>query len=923
MNIPSATYRIQLNHTFGFRDLSRIIPYLAELGISHVYASPIFKAKKGSLHGYDVVDPNQLNPELGSEADFLELTNRIEEHGMGWLQDIVPNHMAFDHENSLLMDVLENGQNSKYFDFFDIEWGHTYVSMKGRLLAPFLGRFYGQTLEQGEISVHYGAGGFFVKYYDLFFPLKMESYVHVLTHRLDILQKQLGRDHPDFIKLLGILYMLKGLPSRRQEEGYDQIAFIKRTLWELYTGNRTIQEFIRENMGQFNGENGDYGLLNDLLSDQLFRLSFWKVAGEEINYRRFFSINDLICLKAENPDVFHQTHALILDLVDKGKFTGLRIDHIDGLYDPTAYLRRVREKAGEAYVVVEKILGLEEDIPLSWPVQGTTGYDFMAWLNGLFCKKENEKALSRLYAKFAGFKTPYDELVEEKKRLILERHMTGDVDNLSHILKALSSRDRYGSDITLHGLKRALIETMASFPVYRTYVSQEEVRPEDRATIRDAVERAKQKNPGLMHELDFVGRFLLLEGVEDLSEDEKAERLGFIMRFQQFTGPLMAKGFEDTLLYVYNRLLSLNEVGGNPNRFAISRDEFHRFGERRRNQWPHTMNATSTHDTKRGEDVRARINVLSEMPGEWDRALKTWNKINKKKKRRLRRSEVPDRNDEYFFYQTVIGTYPFDEKEHAGFVERIKAYTIKAVREAKVHTAWLKPDMAYEEAFTAFVEETLNDSSFLEHFVPFQKKVAHYGLFNALSMALTKMTYPGIPDFYQGTELWDLNLVDPDNRRPVDFQKRERHLREIREKRASDLVGELLSKKEDGRVKLFLIHKVLGARNRHRELFQRGSYMPLDIVGAYRDHVMAFARNLDETWALTVAPRFLTGLIEEPELPLGKKVWGDTAVVLSPRAPTRWRDVVTDQVIEGGDSLLLGDALKTFPAALLLAGGRP
>jgi (1->4)-alpha-D-glucan 1-alpha-D-glucosylmutase len=917
MNIPSATYRIQLNPGFGFRDLTKIVPYLAELGISHLYASPIFKAKKGSVHGYDVVDPNRLNPELGTEADFGELMNGIHEQGMGWLQDIVPNHMAFNHENSMLMDILENGRGSRYDDFFDIDWDHPYASMKGRLLAPFLGRVYGETLEQGEISVQYGTGGFTVRYYDLFFPLKIESYTHLLTYRLDTLQQQLGSNHPDWMKLLNILDLLKGRHSQTQEERYDRIAWIKRTLWELYTANRTVQEFIEENVGQFNTENG---LLNDLLSDQLFRLSFWKVAAEEINYRRFFSINDLICLKAENPDVFRHTHALILDLVQRGKFTGLRVDHIDGLYDPGAYLERVREAAGDAYLVVEKILGLEEEIPLSWPVQGTTGYDFMIWVNGLFCKKENERALSRVYARFTGLKAPYDDLVEEKKRLILERHMTGDVDNLSRRLKALSSRDRYGSDMTLHGLNRALVEIMASFPVYRTYASQDPMRPEDRAVIRSAVGRAKQKNPGLVHELEFVERFLLLEGLEDLSEDEKAERRGFVMRFQQFTGPLMAKGFEDTLLYVYNRLLSLNDVGGEPNRFALSRDAFHRFGERRRKRWPHTMNATSTHDTKRGEDVRARISVLSEMPEEWRQALKTWSRINRKKKRRVGGIEVPDKNDEYFFYQTVIGTYPFDDSERAGFEERIKAYIIKAVREAKVHTAWIKPDSDYEDAFTAFVAATLNDPGFLEHFMPFQKKVAYYGLFNALSMALIKMTFPGVPDFYQGTELWDLNLVDPDNRRPVDFQKRERHLREIREREGSDLAAELLANRGDGRLKLFLIHKVLEARNRHRDLFQEGVYTPLDLAGAHREHAVAFARTLGDRWALTVAPRFLTALIQEPELPLGQKAWGDTAVVLPPGAPTRWRDAVTDGMVDADGSLPLSDVLNTFPAALLLGG---
>lgn len=928
MRIPTATYRIQFNHTFDFRKAKGIISYLVELGISDIYASPIFKARKGSLHGYDVVDPNQLNPGLGTLADFEELTEELRGQRMGWLQDVVPNHMAFDYENQMLMDVLENGQGSDYFHFFDIEWDHPQESMRGRLLAPFLGRFYGESMDDGEITLDYGPSGLTVHYYDLILPLRIESYASFLTHQLSRLEKRLGGNHPDFIKFLDILHVVKTLPSMEEtKERSGRTEFIKTTLWELYNRNKEINEFIDENIERFNGEKGNpesYDLLSDLLSEQLFRLSFWKVATEEINYRRFFSINDLISLKIEDKDVFTHMHSLVFRLLEAGRITGLRIDHIDGLYSPATYLKRLREKAGGAYLIVEKVLDLEEELPSFWPVQGTTGYDFLNHVNGLFCQKQKEKEFSKVYGNFAELHTPYEQLVCEKKRLIMGKHMAGDIDNLAHLMKAIASKDRYGSDIATYGLKRALVEVMAQFPVYRTYIDKETFTEADCLYAKEAVEKAKQSSPGLLNELHFIERFLLRNFGAHPSEEEKDQWVHFVMRFQQFTGPLMAKGFEDTTLYVYDRLLSLNEVGGDPSRFGISKEEFHPFNKKRARSWPHSLNATSTHDTKRGEDARARINVLSEVPKEWERNIKTWSKINRKKKKRAKGLRVPDRNDEYFLYQTLIGGFPFHEKDYPRFIERIEAYVIKAVREAKVHTAWLKPDAEYEDAFVSFVEEILDPSErnpFLKEFLPFQKKVSHFGIFNSLSQTLIKITSPGVPDFYQGTELWDLSLVDPDNRRPVNFEKRKTYLRKIREKDDSDvlnLIDELLRAKEDGRVKLFLIYRTLKAREENSLVFQKGAYIPVEVAGRFKDHIVAFARNLGRNWAVTVGPRFLTSLINEGEYPLGREVWYDTRILLPEDIPHTWKNVITDQIVKSNDKLMIGKILKHFPVALLV-----
>jgi (1->4)-alpha-D-glucan 1-alpha-D-glucosylmutase len=932
MHIPIATYRIQFNPSFTFQDAGEIVPYLNELGISDIYASPIFKARQGSTHGYDVVDMNQLNPEIGGMEDLEGLTAALREQGMGWLQDIIPNHRAYNYENGMLRDVLENGEGSPYYRFFDIAWDHPYEGLRGRLLAPFLGRFFGEALERGEIRLQYGRRGITIAYYGLAFPLKAESYARVLSYALDNLKARLGEDNPDYITFLGILEALKN-PSSGTAEGdrYDQVRSAKRRLWELSTHNREIKDHIDKAIRAFNGEVGrpeSFNLLDALLSEQRYRLSFWKVANEEINYRRFFNINELISLRMEEEAVFNQVHSLTFKLLAEERITGLRIDHIDGLYDPMGYLKRVREGAGDIYIVVEKILAPNEPLPAGWPVQGTTGYDFLNYLNGIFCTRRHQGVFDRTYARFTGLRASFGELVAEKKRLIMGKHMAADVDNLALLMKGISGRYRHGGDITLYGLRRALVEVMAQFPVYRTYVSRDTRSAEDEQYIREAVSKAEESNPGMAHELAFIEKFLLLRFDEFLAEADKNAWIDFVMRFQQFTGPLMAKGFEDTVLYVYNRLISLNEVGGNPDTFGISLDEFHQRIGRRATLWPATLNATATHDTKRGEDVRARINVLSEMPQEWGRHVQEWGKVNRKKKKKLKGVPVPEGNDEYFLYQTLIGALPFEQKGYPAFIERLKGYLIKSVREAKVHTAWLKPDTNYEDAFIAFAEEILTPSRhnrFLGEFLAFQKKVAHYGIFNSLSQALIKITAPGVPDFYQGTELWDLNLVDPDNRRPVDFGTRARLLRDIRAGAGEDilrLIDELLSNKEDGRIKLFMIYRALQARAKHRLLFEVGRYIPLKTTGRFKDHIIAFARNRDKSWAVTVAPRFLTSLIEEAELPLGPEVWGDTSVILPEGISAPWRDALSDRAVECEKALPVGKALKYVPVSLLMGEER-
>ena len=925
--IPLATYRLQFRPQFGFQEAERIVPYLRDLGMSGLYASPVFQAVEGSTHGYDVVDPTSINEELGGRQGFDALAERLQALDMLWVQDIVPNHMAFHHRNPTLADVLENGRESQFSHLYDVEWDHAYPGLRGRLLAPFLGGFYGETLENGEIRLQYDEAGLAVRYYEWKLPVRIESYVTVLAQDLGGLRRKLGREHPDFIKLLGILYVLKNLPAHSSPaERYDQIVFAKGMIQELYTGNDVIRRFMDKRVDAFNGTPGNpqsFSLMENLLGEQWFRPAFWKVATQEINYRRFFNINGLICLRVEDPKVFDFTHSLILELAAQGRISGLRVDHIDGLYDPAGYLKRLREKAGDIYLVVEKILDLDEELPNGWPVQGTTGYDFLNHANGVFCRTDNARVFQRLYAGFTGFKTPYEELVYEKKKLIIEKHMAGDVDNLVLLIQKAAARDRHGNDLTFQGLKRAVLEFLALFPLYRTYITQKTLSRRDASVIRRTMDKARSRSPDLLYELDFMGRYLLLEYGEYLGEDEKQQWLRFTMRMQQFTGPLTAKGVEDTALYIYNRLLSLNEVGGDPGRFGVSLEDFHAFNEKRAKSSPHAMSATATHDTKRGEDTRARLNVLSEIPAQWEKRIKSWSRINRPKRGGVRGLRRLDKNDEYFLYQTLVGAYPWGEEEREEFVGRMKDYVVKAIREAKVHTAWLKPDTTYEDLFTSFVEALLEpseDNPFLKEFLPFQERVAWYGVWNSLSQTVLKIACPGVPDFYQGTELWDLSLVDPDNRRPVDYEKRAELLAEISDHRRDlpELIRELLDGKEDGRIKLFLIARGLEVRRRMSRVFLQGPYLPLQVRGKWKSHVIAFARRLRDRWALAAAPRWLTSVVEPPRAPLGLEVWSDTTLTLPQEAPSVWTHAFTGRKLEAdGTDLKAGEIFEHFPAAIL------
>ncbi len=925
MRIPTATYRLQFSPTFGFNDARRALSYLSELGVSDIYASPIFKAREGSEHGYDIVDPKKLNLQPGSGDDFRALITDVKSMEMGWLQDIVPNHMAFDRQNHMLMDVLENGESSAYFNYFDIEWEHASEDLKGRVLAPFLGRFYGECLEDGEIKLSYDKQGFSVNYYEHRFPLRMSTYDRVLTHNLDTLRRDMGRDNPDFIKLLGVLYVIKSLSGPpANEERADQVLFIKKMLWDLYERNRQIRDFFDDNLEDFNGVPGSpdsFNLLDELLWNQLFRLSFWKVATEEINYKRFFSINELISLRMQDDEVFDDTHSLIFELINEKAITGLRIDHIDGLYDPTRHLNKLSLRAGDIFVIAEKILGYDEKIPTIWPIQGTTGYDFLNRINLLFSRAENESEFESLYSEFVGDHQGYEELLYSKRKLIIEQHMAGDLDNLAHVLHGISRKIRYGFDITLYGLKRALVEILALFPVYRTYADGEKYREEGAKRIREALEGARRRYPGLSYEFNFIERVLFFDMPDNIPEEERAEWLHFIMKFQQLTAPLAAKGYEDTVLYIYNRFISHNEVGSDLATFGMSAKDFHEFNRERAAHRPHSLNATSTHDAKRGEDVRARLSVLSEIPRLWADNVRKWKEINRDKITCRNGEKIPDPNDEYFFYQTLVGAYPFKDDDSDEFMERMKGYVIKAVREAKIYTAWIKPDEEYERTFLGFVEGVLESKEFMGEFLPFQKTLAHYGVFNSLSQTLLKITCPGIPDIYRGCELWELSLVDPDNRRPVDFDKRTRYLETIKsaeETRLNGLIEEMLSDYTDGRLKLFTIYRALNARKNFRELFDHGEYVPLRARGACADRVVAFARHMEGRWAIIAVPRFLTELIEPGQAPLGEDVWQDTAVALPERAPARCVHVFTDEVCDGDGEIKISDVFSRFPAGFLV-----
>lgn len=931
MKTPTATYRLQLQPDFGFGHAAEIVSYLGELGISHIYASPIFRARKGSRHGYDVVDFDALNPELGSPGDWQRLVARLRKKGMGWLQDIVPNHMAFHGDNRMLSDVLEFGLLSRFRDHFDICWDHPMKDLQNRVMAPFLGQPYSACLINGEIRLTHDAEGLAVTYGDLKFPLRIESYLQVLAPSAEGIDTGLGDDDPDQLRWIDALDALESLvlvsdPAVRHKHERS----VKQSLWELRNRNGVIRRRISEALELYNGKAGDidsFQRLDRLLSDQHFRLCYWKNANEEINYRRFFDINELIALRQQSRPVFEHTHKLLLELAAGKIVTGVRVDHVDGLAEPQGYLQRLRRSLGEeSHILVEKILAPEEGLPSGWPVEGTTGYDFTHWLNALFVCRRNEAVFNDIYIDFSGRADSFEDVVYAAKKWVLSSRMAGDLDNLSRRLETLSALKRFADNLTLSRIREALTELLARFPVYRTYLWQQEIRDADRDTVRTTIARAADGRPHLRSALAFIQN-LLLDGVRFGEADDDADRpeqcRRAIGKFQQLSAALMAKGCEDTAFYRYNRFVSLNEVGGDPARFGCRLEQFHAFVARRWADHPNAMNGTATHDSKRGEDMRARLNVLSEIPQEWRTRVDAWHTFVRNFRIRTAGGDVPDRNTEYLFYQILVGAWPQDGPVTQEFVDRIQAYMKKAAREAGEHTSWLDPQKDYEKALEDFVNRVLAPlppNEFLPAFVPFCKKVAFFGLFNSLAQCLLKIAAPGVPDFYQGTELIQLDLVDPDNRRPVDYRKRQRMLKETAAESIDPpkQIRNLLSNRNDGRIKLFVTARALEKRRQMRDLFLTGDYIPLQAEGAFRGNVIAFGRRCHGQWCIAMVPRFVTALVTENQDPLGKAVWQDTAVRLPSEAPRHWRDVFTRQRLQGNTAIDVGEALRHFPVSMLL-----
>jgi (1->4)-alpha-D-glucan 1-alpha-D-glucosylmutase len=982
---PNASYRLQFNGGFTFNDAKRLLPYLYDLGISDVYASPLLKARAGSLHGYDICDHRRLNPAIGSEREFNALTDALRARGMGLILDTVPNHMCIsDPGNAWWTDVLENGPSSVYASYFDIDWHPVTQELHDKVLLSNLGDQYGKTLENGKLKLAYENGAFFIHYCGTKLPVSPCTYGDILSHRIDALLQAQGADDEHVRELQSVLTALSYLPSRTDlspekiAERNREKEIIKGRIAALYTSSAHLRASIDTAVQDFNGIVGDarsFDMLDRLLDAQAYRTAFWRVAAEEINYRRFFDINELAAIRVELPEVFRDTHELILRLLEEGRITGLRIDHPDGLWNPTEYFRWLQEHylirrvcarmgAGEGgergqiqeavsawfagrfdvkeastvawplYVVAEKILSEGELLPEDWPVDGTTGYDFLNALNGIFVDSGNAKAFDRIYGRFIESAASFGNLINSTRKMIMLVSLASEINALSSHLERISKKNRLYRDFTLNSLTFAIREIIAALPVYRTYITGPgSVSSHDQRYIETAVGEAKKRNPRTAAEIfDYIGDILLLRNLNDFSEEARGEILHLVMKFQQVTGPVMAKGVEDTAFYVYNRLISLNDVGGYPERFGTSVASFHERNNERRLKWPHSLLATATHDTKRGEDVRARINVLSEIPEEWRDALSRWTRMNEPKKTGTKEGRAPDRNDEYLLYQTLLGSWPDEEEEVGGYCERIVAYMQKAIKEAKIHTSWINPNEAYDAAVRNFVRRLLADDQedpFIGDFMAFQRRIAFFGRLNALSQALLKFTAPGVPDLYQGNEIWDYSLVDPDNRRPVNFKKRREMLAELMDRVNRDEAGlaglakELLDSGPDGRIKLYVTFRALNFRRAHERLFSLGRYLPLSARGEKRGHVCAFARELENDAAIVVVPRLNVGLTAGEERPPIGEVWQNTLLTL-PRAylGKRLRNLFTGEVLtvsekSAGIGLALADVCAAFPVALL------
>ncbi len=926
--IPTATYRLQFHAGFTFAQATAILGYLRELGISHVYSSPYFQASESSTHGYDVADHNRLSPSLGGPLEYGRYLAGLRANELRQVLDFVPNHMGISEPiNRWWMDVLENGPISQRAAFFDIEWHPLKQELENKVLLPILGDRYGRVLEKGEFELRFDRGVFTVHYFATTLPVNPRSYPFILERVAGRLDDSIEADHQS--ELLSISFAFRGLPDRSRTDAAAvalrarEKEVTKRRLARLAAESPQIADAIGATLVELNGRAGDsasFDAFDELLRSQVYRLSYWRVAAEEINYRRFFDINSLAAIRPEIPEVFEETHRLLLSMIERGEVHGVRIDHIDGLWNPREYLEQLRARASTPerplYLIVEKILGAEEVLPADWPVQGTTGYEFGADATGVLVNATTEKMLTQVYERFTG-RSRLSDMVYDKKVLVTRLSLASEIAVLGHLLDQLSEKNRSYRDFTLTQLTDAVRQTAACFPLYRTYITPDRpVRDEDRNTVRIAIARARRRNPHIDRPIfEFLSSVLLLEKTEGQTEGERAAQVRFALKFQQCTGPLMAKGLEDTTFYVYNRLIALNEVGGEPGRFGLSVEDFHARCAERRSRTPGTLLATSTHDSKRSEDARARIAAISEFADEWKNLLPRWSAATAEFKTEREGESAPSANEEYLLYQTLLGAWPLTPPEPAGrleFSQRIQAFFLKALKEGKENSSWVEPDESWEKAARAFVDAVLSPDRgrrFLRLFEPFAERVAEIGALNSLAQLILKCTSPGVPDVYQGCETWDFSLVDPDNRRPVDYGHRQNLLASIHDAKMEELLPDWRS----GRIKLCVLQRLLRLRRAAPALFELGDYQSLPVEGIHAGRVIAFSRTLARQKVVTLVPRLTAALGPWPR----GETWGDTAVGI---AGAPWQNVLEERPVSWtGSNVPVAELFQKAPFAVLSA----
>jgi len=852
---PISTYRIQFQKEFSFEQFEQIIPYLRKLGVNTIYASPVFESTPGSTHGYDGLNPHLINPEIGTEDDLRRISAKLRESNIQWLQDIVPNHMAFDHRNPWLMDLLEKGPDSEYATFFDSSFSTDFY--KGKIMVPFLGAPLSKVLENQEITLEYRDERFVLNYYDAIYPVNSASY--------------------------SLIFNGENMTEAEDDSIHARVDHI----------------------------NSNPELLQNIIDQQYYELCDWRETDNRINFRRFFTVNGLICLNIQDEAVFSKYHEYINKLCKEKIFQGLRIDHIDGLFDPGTYIGRLRKLTGpETYIVAEKILEEGEAIPVDWSLQGNSGYDFLGLVNNIFTQPQNEKKFNTFYQEISVHSEPVEDQVHEKKAAILFQHMSGELENLYQLF--ISSGLLPSNEIDKHDFKSAIAYFLIYTPVYRYYGNTIPLKETEINELKGIFKTIRTKKPQLDDATSVLEK-IFTTGTKDMDQEYDDRALYFYQRCMQFTGPLMAKGVEDTLMYTYNRFIGHNEVGDYPGAFGIPTEDFHNAMRERQSQWPLSINGSSTHDTKRGEDVRARLNVLTNIPDRWTKKVRKWMKINDG----LKVSSRPDTNDEYLIYQTILAAYPMPGQDPDNFPKRLQEYLTKALREAKVQTSWSEPNEQYEEATRSFALALLDQNGeFWKSFEKFHSEVADLGIINSLSQVILKFTCPGVPDIYQGCELWDLSLVDPDNRRPVDFNRRAEILEEV-SKNGNEKIQELWRKRYSAEIKLWLTHELLQLRTGSQELFEKGAYTPLTVKGKYKDNILAFARRHKDEWIITAVPLHIAEICEEQECEAASIDWRKTRICLPPSAPAEWKDSFRNTSGKTSGEIMISDIFQTVPFAVI------